>query len=100
MSKGENMVERCARSLALHRAEPWEDMNDDERKSWTESARAVIEALMEPDAAQHKALDDLLDAFIGDSADARDTHGVFAVRAYRAMLRTILSQPNEEGEGK
>lgn len=106
MTEGENMVERCARALALDRAEPWEDMNDDERRSWTESARAVIEALMEPTPEMILACWQNHHPWGRNAPVPEDRPDMFAdmehrVRAdWQAMLRTTLSKPNDEGERK
>ena len=75
---------------------------------WIEAeweARAVIEALMEPTP-------EMVKSGIGTSeVDAVDWVGALfgtgvgsyeqiMVSSFQAMLRTALSQPNEEGEGK
>ena len=97
MSKGENMVERCAR--AIYEMEP-------RRKAWAEigqhqayyfkRARAVIDALMTPTPEMVRE-----GAFAAIEASDQDDRWLdVAERSYRAMLRTILSQPNDEGGGK
>jgi len=42
------MVEKVARAIAGERAEPWDNMNEDERRSWLETARAAMVAMRGP----------------------------------------------------
>lgn len=99
------MVERLAR--AAYEADPYfsSELGNrfatwDEawwvRPSMTKRVRAVIEALMTPTGEMVRASFPILRTFHPD----RDSSGILAVEVYQAMLRTALSQPNEEGEGK
>lgn len=95
MSKGENMVERCARAVHAIQFEDkeqaeheWHHFSGAQEYS-QKLARAVIEALMDPtpemiDAAVHST----------DFAENARTR-LWMRRAYRSALRTALSQPNE-----
>jgi hypothetical protein len=93
MSKGENMVERCARAV-YERAETYPPyaLSQMNGKMAEDFARAVIEALMEPTpaAVQTGA------AEIRKFDRERDSSDEGAVSVFRAMLRTALSQPNDE----
>jgi hypothetical protein len=97
MSKGENMVERCARAVHAIQFEDkeqaeyeWHHFSGAQEYS-QKLARAVIEALMEPTPAvvQTGA------AEIRKFDRERDSSDEGAVSVFRAMLRTALSQPNE-----
>ena len=84
------MVERCARAMQASKA--WPAVFD--AGSAEVLARAVIEALMTPTPEMVEAgaltLLDYRENFPEDGAAA----------TFEAMLRTILSQPNDEGGGK
>ena len=95
MTEG-GMVNRCAKA-AFERAmqQPygdvtrrWDEMGDAQRY-WIDTTRAVIEAMMEPTPAMRVA-----------GAHVHDQRPSEAAAVFQAMLRTALSQPNEEGEGK
>ena len=91
MSKGENMVERCADIIASH--------VDMFYVSGAPPARAVSAALAVMDelwATIDLALMDF-DARDPDAWARGHEHAKSVVRDY---LRTALSQPNDEGEGK
>jgi hypothetical protein len=95
MSKGENMVERCASAISMSDGYTglWA-MPKDKRALYVRRARAVIEALMEPTQEM------LMAAWnTEDDSNARDVLDLYAAE-FKAMLRTALSQPKEEGEGK
>ena len=121
MTEGENMVERCGlaacvasncgytvegKRVLCDDAEALASLHDgygkplyQHRCDCRESARAVIEALMEPTpemlAAARTAPVPMV--FL-DSISARQDLD-FKSR-FQAALRTALSQPNDEGEGK
>ena len=112
MSKGESMVERCARAVyeripnggyvtrhhgtAVHsndfRPDAWEDAPD-RHEQCRDIARGVFEALMWPTRSMR------------DAGTAVITHadlkGEFpmSIDVFRAMINAAL-QPNDEGEGK
>jgi len=80
------MVERCG---AVVKAKLFEMRHRTDTMGFDEIARAVIEALMEPTPAMRVA-----------GAHVHDQRPSEAAAVFQAMLRTALSQPNEEGEGK
>ena len=118
MSKGENTVERpqldkCAEAafwahVAATEAEilgQWSMVREKRKAEWAAVARAVIEALMEPTPEMLKAGTGTSEVDAVDWVGALFGTGVgsyeeIMVSSHQAMLRTILSQPNDEGEGK
>lgn len=100
MSKGENMVERCARAV-YERAETYPPyaLSQMNGKLAEDFASAVIGALMEPTpemlAAARAAP---MPMVLLDSMSARQD--LEFKSKLQAALRTALSQPNDEGEGK
>jgi hypothetical protein len=97
MSKGENMVERCARAV-YERAETYPPyaLSQMNGKMAEDFAIAVIEALMEPTPEM------LASAEVGYITSMLEEEHNMAVAKdiFVSMLRTALSQPNDEGEGK
>lgn len=99
MSKGENIVERVARVLADRKWPHVGGAAGDNLVKGTPNwkfcvgdATAVIEALMEPTHEMRR---------IGAMTVQRPGFTVIEAEAvFNAMLRTALSQPNDEGEGK
>jgi hypothetical protein len=88
MSKGENMVERVEQVIANGVAD---------RLSLNAISREVIEALVEPTSEMRTAgTFPYQEHRHGDLMNSRRA----VAEIYRAMLRTALSQPNDEGEGK
>jgi hypothetical protein len=51
----ERLVERVAMAIALNRAEPWDALNDDERRSFMETAVAAVSAMRLPTTRMLKA---------------------------------------------
>ncbi len=127
MTEGESMVEKCGLAACVasncgYTVEGKRVLCDDaaalgnlqdgygkplyqQRCDCRESARAVIEALLEPDAdtvafgAEAAAAE--FDVDLKTLANTEFMTFIAAAKAaYIAMLRTALSQPNEEGEGK
>ena len=89
MSKGENMVERATRALQSKLFDTWGIILS---PSGEELTRAVMEALTEPTAEMLAA---------GDLPGWDDNISVgLAKDVWQTMLRTALSQPNDEGDGK
>lgn len=43
-----SIIDKVAEAICLDCAEPWEDLNEDERQSWRETAKAAIEAMLNP----------------------------------------------------
>ena len=115
MSKGENMLERVARVIYPAAFADYERRfayemgrsgdpvaaksfadHYDARGSAFVTARAVIEALMAPTPETIATV-----LAWGEATDADDWSGERAVvELYQAFLRTSLSKPNDEGEGK
>lgn len=118
MSKGENMVERCARAMHArlkatgpHVIDNWGDL-DPERPSLAmvdgvvdleDLVRAVIEALIE-EPASGETLAAVEEAARSVNRFRSEDHiksvALDSLTIYRTILRRALSQPNEEGEGK
>ena len=119
MTEGENMLERCARAIydatdplsgdriattiisSDHLFPQKEHLEGNSTSKAYQlaamdvcraAARAVIEALMEP--TPEMVREGALGAM--EASDQDDRWLDVAERSYQAMLRTILSQPNEE----
>jgi len=112
MTEGENMVERLAQVLWDARIAPggggrtlmpWPFCPEHD---WcVNTARAVIEALMEPtkemlEAGNTEARDWIAIDGYESTGFYPDIDPQLAYATFTTMLRTSLSQPNEEGEGK
>jgi hypothetical protein len=117
MSKGENMVERVALTFAqwgdafsTHYSQPnsemgWDDYSPTEQLIALAATRAVIEALMEPTPEMIKAGIGVPEVEAVDWVGALFATGIgsyeqIMMASHQAMLRTALSKPNDEGEGK
>jgi len=94
MSRADDMVERCAVAV---KAKLFEMQHRTDTMGFEEIAVAVIEALMEP---TQKMMENGWNAVSssGRVEPGPDNTDILAV--YQAMLRTALSQPNDEGDGK
>ena len=104
------MVERVALIFAqwgdafsTHYSQPnsemeWDDYSPTEQLIALAAARAVIEALMEPTPQMLEAAVMAHFEFLASGGAPQAAN--FARFIFQAMLRTALSQPNEEGEGK
>jgi hypothetical protein len=105
MSKGENMVERCARALyyAKPRNKPYDQLGQ-HAQQYVKQARAVIEALMEPERDVVMAGICIPEVEAVDWVGALFATGIgsyeqIMMASYQTMLRAALSQPNE-GKGE
>jgi len=92
MSKGENMVERCASAISISDGYTglWA-MPREKRSLYIRRARAVIEALMNPTPEMLAAVQREITGYPRPEA---------VIATWQVLLRTALSQPNDEGEGK
>lgn len=86
------MVERVARAIAKDRAEPWDDLSEDDRSSFIETGRAAIEAMREPTGDMVEAVyGGHFDVYWSYESDGRpgDPADIFT-----AMINAALALPS------
>jgi hypothetical protein len=89
MSMVERLVERVAMAIALDRAEPWDDLSDDERRSFTATAVAAITAMRLPTSRMLKAAAASMSAGKRPTQRRVSNSAKYAIR-YRAMIDAEL----------